>query len=159
MTVLAVSAASRLRIFDPVKAQDARRGPNKITREVKDIAHQYGPGALKELARIATQARARRRAWQPVGKSWTGPTARRYSRSKATVEYGISEQLSELFKENAGNIPAATTLPIRAPTSGPCRITSATEIPSIPPITPVLPGTGLRGCGSRSSHTISRLAG
>jgi hypothetical protein len=29
--------------------------PNKITREIKEIAHQYGPGALKELARIATQ--------------------------------------------------------------------------------------------------------
>ena len=29
--------------------------PNKITREIKEIAHQCGPGALKELARIATQ--------------------------------------------------------------------------------------------------------
>ena len=78
---------------------------------------------------------------------------------QATVEYGISEQLSELFKENAGNIPAAIILPTRAPICAPCRTTSVTEIPSIPPITPVLPGTGLRGRGSRSSHTLSRLAG
>src|SRR4030095_4663362 len=33
-------------------------------------------------------------------------------------------------------------------TSGPCRITSATEIPSIPLITPVLLGIGSRSCGS-----------
>jgi hypothetical protein len=29
--------------------------PNKITAEIKEIAHQYGPRALKELARTATQ--------------------------------------------------------------------------------------------------------
>jgi hypothetical protein len=46
--------------------------PNKITREIKEIAHQYGPGALKEPRR----ARASRPVWQPAGKSWTGPTAR-----------------------------------------------------------------------------------
>jgi hypothetical protein len=33
--------------------------PNKITREIKEIAHQYGPGALKELARIRHTGRER----------------------------------------------------------------------------------------------------
>ena len=44
-------------------------------------------------------------------------------------------------------IHAATISPTRAPISA-CRITAATEIPSIPPITPVLLGIGSRGCGS-----------
>ncbi len=42
----------------------------------------------------------------------------------------------------------ANTLPTRAPTCAPCRTTSVTEIPSTPLITPVLPGTGLKACGS-----------
>jgi hypothetical protein len=77
--------------------------PNKITREIKEIAHQYGPGALKELARIATQGesdaarvaacreildRAYGKAMQPI---------------QGTVDYGISEQLAELFRGNEGN--------------------------------------------------------
>ncbi len=56
--------------------------PNKITREIKEIAHQYGPGALKELARIATQGQSEAARVAPAGKSWTGPTARRCSQSK-----------------------------------------------------------------------------
>jgi hypothetical protein len=35
-----------------------------------------------------------------AGKSWTGPTARRF---QGTVDYGISEQLAELFRGNEGN--------------------------------------------------------
>jgi hypothetical protein len=38
---------------------------------------------------------------------------------QGTVQHGISEQLSELFKENAGNIPPAITLPTRAPMCAP----------------------------------------
>jgi hypothetical protein len=38
--------------------------------------------------------------WQPEGKSWTEPTARRF---QGTVDYGISEQLAELFRGNEGN--------------------------------------------------------
>ena len=44
--------------------------------------------------------------------------------------------------------PVGTTWPIRAPTYGPCRTTSAIAIPSIPPITPVLLGIGSKACGS-----------
>jgi hypothetical protein len=37
------------------QAQDARRAAQQDHPRDKEIAHQYGPGALKELARIATQ--------------------------------------------------------------------------------------------------------
>jgi hypothetical protein len=65
--------------------------PNKITREIKEIAHQYGPGALtqgeSEAARVGS-LRAYGKAMQPI---------------QGTVDYGISEQLAELFRSNDGN--------------------------------------------------------
>jgi hypothetical protein len=56
--------------------------PNKITREIKEIAHQYGPGALKELARIAHTGRGEAARVAACRKILDRPTARQCSQSK-----------------------------------------------------------------------------
>jgi len=55
----------------------------KITAEIKELAHECGPMAIKELLE-----RGYGKAMQPI---------------QGTVDYGIIQQLAELFKENAGN--------------------------------------------------------
>jgi hypothetical protein len=65
--------------------------PNKITREIKEIVHQYGPGGAhrgQERGGPCGSLRAYRKAMQPI---------------QGTVDYGISEQLAELFRGNEGN--------------------------------------------------------
>lgn len=74
-------------------------GPNKITREIKEIAHQYAPGALKELARIATQGESEAAARVAARREILD---RAYGKAmqpiQGTVDYGISGQLAELFR-------------------------------------------------------------
>jgi hypothetical protein len=75
--------------------------PNKVTAEIKVLAHKYGPDALKELARLARSAeseaarvaacreildRAYGKAMQPISGDMT---------------YGISEQLAQLFQQSS----------------------------------------------------------
>ncbi len=57
----AVSDKRHLRA-DPVR--HARTGcqkgtPNKITAEIKELAHEYGPMVIKELARLAVKAESK----------------------------------------------------------------------------------------------------
>ena len=77
--------------------------PNKITREIKEIAHQYGPGALKELARIATQGESEAARVAACREILDRAYGKAMQAIQGTVDYGISEQLAELFRGNAGN--------------------------------------------------------
>jgi hypothetical protein len=76
--------------------------PNKITREINEIAHSYGPGALKELARIATQVASEA---GPVVAACREILDRAYGKAmqpiQGTVDYGISEQLAEARQSRA----------------------------------------------------------
>jgi hypothetical protein len=77
--------------------------PNKITREIKEIAHQYGPGALKELARIATQGESEAARVAACREILDRAYGKAMQPIQGTVDYGISEQLAELFRGNEGN--------------------------------------------------------
>ena len=77
--------------------------PNKITAEIKELAHQYGPDALQELFRLAKHAeseQARVAACKEI-------LDRAYGKSVQPIHgemtYGVSQQLADLFKSNDGN--------------------------------------------------------
>jgi hypothetical protein len=75
----------------------------KITPEIKGLAHEYGPMAINELARLAVKAESEAAG----GGSHQGAARPRLRQGNAanprTVDYGISQQLAEVFKKNAGN--------------------------------------------------------
>jgi hypothetical protein len=92
--------------------------PNKITAEIKALAHKYGPDALKELARLARGAeseaarvaacreildRAYGKAMQPISGDMT---------------YGISEQLAELFQQSGVGGTLGSEIARRAAANG-----------------------------------------
>ena len=68
--------------------------------------------------------------------------------TRQAVNYIVRRRSSAASGPTCSGIPMGTTWPIRAPTYGPCRTTSATAIPSIPPNTSGLRGIGSKACGS-----------
>jgi len=57
--------------------------PNKITAEIKELAHQYGPDALQELFRLAKHAESEQRVLRRARKFSTVLTANPSSQSTA----------------------------------------------------------------------------
>ena len=77
--------------------------PNKITAEIKELAHEYGPMAIKELARLAVKAESEAARLAAIKELPDRGYDKAMQPIQGTMEYGISEQLSELSKENADN--------------------------------------------------------
>jgi hypothetical protein len=88
------------------KNDGARRGAgrlkaNKVTAEVMELARQYGPGAIAELARLATQAESEAARVAAIKELLDRGYGRAVQPIEGTMKYGVSEQLAELLRENA----------------------------------------------------------
>jgi hypothetical protein len=90
--------------------------PNKVTAEIKELAQNYGPQGIAELARLATKAESEAARVAAI----KGLLDRGYGRAVQPIEnsvtYGVSEQLAELFRENVngtlgGEIARRAALP------------------------------------------------
>jgi len=75
--------------------------PNKVTAEIKQLAQQYGPEAIAELARLATQAESEAARVAAIKELLDRGYGRAVQPIEGSMTYGVSEQLAELFKENA----------------------------------------------------------
>src|SRR5262245_58219601 len=75
--------------------------PNKVTAEIKQLAQQYGPEAIAELARLATQAESEAARVAAIKELLDRGYGRAAQPIEGSVTYGVSEQLAELFRENA----------------------------------------------------------
>jgi hypothetical protein len=79
--------------------------PNKVTAEIKQLAQQYAPEAIAELARLAATKAESEAARVAAIKEFLD---RGYGRAVQPIEgsmtYGVSEQLAELFRENANGM-------------------------------------------------------
>ena len=75
--------------------------PNKVTAEIKQLAQQYGPGAIAELARLATSAESEAARVAAIKELPDRGYGRAVESIRGSVTYGMSEQLAELFSENA----------------------------------------------------------
>src|SRR5262245_54567988 len=75
--------------------------PNKVTAEIKELAQQYGPEAIAELARLATQAESEAARVAAIKELLDRGYGRAMQPIEGSMTYGVSEQLAELFRENA----------------------------------------------------------
>ena len=83
--------------------------PNKVTAEIKEIARQYGPEAIAELARLATKAESEAARVAAIKELLDRGYGRAVQPIQGTLEYGVSQQLAELFKENASGTLGSET--------------------------------------------------
>jgi hypothetical protein len=74
--------------------------PNKVTAEIKELAQKYGPEAIAELARLATNAESEAARVAACRELLDRGNGRAVQPIQGTMEYGVSQQLAELFKEN-----------------------------------------------------------
>ena len=65
------------------------------------MAQQYGPEAIAELARLATQAESEAARVAAIKELLDRGYGRAVQPIEGSVTYGVSEQLAELFRENA----------------------------------------------------------
>src|SRR5215510_2469853 len=75
--------------------------PNFMTRELKEICRQEAPTLVKELIRLATSAESEAVRVASIKKMFERGFGRATQPIEGTMTYGVSEQLAELFKENA----------------------------------------------------------
>ena len=91
--------------------------PNKVTAEIKELAQQYGPEAIAELARLATKAESEAARVAAIKELLDRGYGRAVQPIEGSVTHGVSEQLAELFKDNAsgtlGSEIARRALPAR----------------------------------------------
>jgi hypothetical protein len=74
--------------------------PNKVTAEIKQLAQKYGPEAIAELARLATQAESEAARVAAIKELLDRGYGRAVQPIEGSMTYGVSEQLAELFREN-----------------------------------------------------------
>jgi hypothetical protein len=75
--------------------------PNKVTAEIKELAQNYGPEAIAELARLATKAESEAARVAAIKELLDRGYGRAVQPIEGSMTYGVSEQLAELFRENA----------------------------------------------------------
>src|SRR5215470_17096947 len=75
--------------------------PNIITRELKEICRKEAPMLVKELIRLATGAESEAVRVAAIKEMFDRGFGRATQPIEGTMTYGVSEQLAELFKENA----------------------------------------------------------
>src|SRR5215813_13776389 len=77
--------------------------PNIITRELKEICRQEAPSLVKELTRLATSAESEAVRVAAIKEMFDRGSGRATQPIEGSVTYGESEQLAELYKENASS--------------------------------------------------------
>src|SRR5262245_49548756 len=87
--------------------------PNKVTAEIKELAQQYGPEAIAELARPATKAESEAARVAAIKELLDRGYGRAVQPIEGSVTHGVSEQLAELFKVNASGSLAARLRGVR----------------------------------------------
>ena len=81
-----------------------KRGtPNKMTAELKEIAQKEAPTLVKELIRLATKAESEAVRVAAIKEMFDRGFGKATQPIEGSMTYGVSEQLSELFRSNAGN--------------------------------------------------------
>src|SRR5262245_21718491 len=75
--------------------------PNFMTRELKEICRQEAPTLVKELIRLATGAESEAVRVAAIQEMFDRGFGRATQPIEGTMTYGVSEQLAELFRENA----------------------------------------------------------
>ena len=75
--------------------------PNIMTRELKEICRQEAPTLVKELIRLATSAEGEAVRVAAIKEVFDRGFGKATQPIEGSVTYGVSEQLAELFKENA----------------------------------------------------------
>jgi len=78
-----------------------RPGSGRKPGEVKELARQYGPEAIAELARLAIKAESEAARVAAIKELLDRGYGRAVQPIEGSVTYGVSDQLAELFKENA----------------------------------------------------------
>ena len=75
--------------------------PNIMTRELKEICRHEAPALVKELIRLATGAESEAVRVAAIKEMFDRGFGRATQPIEGTMTYGVSEQLAELFRENA----------------------------------------------------------
>ena len=75
--------------------------PNIMTRELKEICRQQAPTLVKELIRLATSAESEAVRVAAIKEMFDRGFGRVTQPIEGAMTYGVSEQLAELFRENA----------------------------------------------------------
>ena len=102
---LAASVQSRMKQMSKAKGSPKTGGrkkgtPNFVTRELKEICRQEAPTLVKELIRLATSAESEAVRVAAIKEMFDRGFGRATQPIEASMTYGVSEQLAELFKEN-----------------------------------------------------------
>jgi hypothetical protein len=74
-----------------------------MTRELKEICRHEAPTLVKELIRLATGAESEAVRVAAIKEMFDRGFGKAAQPIKGSMTYGVSQQLSDLFKENAGN--------------------------------------------------------
>jgi hypothetical protein len=69
--------------------------PNKVTAEINELAQKYGPEAIAELARLATNAESEAARVAACRELLDRGNGRAVQPIQGTMEYGVSQQLAE----------------------------------------------------------------
>ena len=72
-----------------------------MTRELKEMCRQEAPTLVKELIRRATSAESEAVRVAAIKEMFDRGFGRATQPIEETMTYGVSEQLAELFRENA----------------------------------------------------------
>lgn len=76
--------------------------PNKATSEVKALAQQYAPAALKELARLSREAESEQARVAACREILDRAYGKAPQAIEGSMQLGISEELQMLLKEHDG---------------------------------------------------------
>jgi len=85
----------------PKTAGRKKGTPNIMTRELKEICRQEAPTLVKELIRLATSAESEAVRVAAIKEVFDRGFGKATQPIEGSVTYGVSEQLAELFKDNA----------------------------------------------------------
>src|SRR5262245_28352188 len=75
--------------------------PNIMTRELKESCRHEAPTLVKELIRLATSAESEAVRVAAIKEMFDRGFGKATQPIEGTMTYGVSEQLAELFRENA----------------------------------------------------------
>lgn len=76
--------------------------PNKATADVKALARQYAPAALKELARLSIEAESEQARVSACREILDRAYGKAPQAIEGSMQLGISEELQMLLKEHDG---------------------------------------------------------
>src|SRR5262245_29658496 len=101
-TIISITVVCQLLMLSRMRInQLVRDGWRGMTRELKEICRQEAPTLVKELIRLATSAESEAVRVAAIKEMFDRGFGRATQPSEGTMTYGVSEQLAELFKENA----------------------------------------------------------